>query len=374
MEVIHMTKKDENNQKLKWAIIGGGNGGQAMAGHLAIMGFSVTLYDIFAETIDVINKQGGIEVEGVVNGLGKLTLATANLEEALNDADVIVVVAPAYSHKNIAKNCAPHIKENQIIFLHPGSTFGALEFKKVLGEEGCKSEPVIADAETLLYACRSKSKGQVQIFGIKETLKVAAIPGDETKRVIETLNSAFPQMYGASSVMEISLENLKPLVHPAPTILNASMIESKHDWLFYWDGITPSIGHFVEEMDKERIGIAAALGIKVESIFEVYKRQYDVEADTLTEVVRKTKAYGGVSGQKSLNTRYITEDIPMGLVPLVSLGKMLGVKVDRMETIIRMSEYLLDIDFTKTGRTVESVGISNMSTDELTNYMKTGRR
>ncbi|WP_176461868.1 NAD/NADP octopine/nopaline dehydrogenase family protein [Anaeromicrobium sediminis] len=369
-----VTKQFWYAKSLKWSIIGGGNGGQAMAGHLAIMGFSVKIYDIFLDTIEEIKKQGGIKVEGVVQGFGKLELATTNITEALNGADIIAIVTPALAHKEIAKNCAPYLKDDQIVFLHPGSTFGAFEFKKVLLEEGCEANPVIADAETLLYACRCKEKGHVNILGIKNRLKVAALPSNETERVVKMLNTALPQIYPASNVMEISLENVKPMVHPAPTLLNTSMIESKHDWLYYWDGITPSIGHFVEEMDKERLNVAKALGLKVESIFEVYKRQYDVEALTLTDVVRKTKAYAGVKGQKNLNTRYITEDIPMGLVPLVSLGRMLGVNVERMATIIELGEYLLDKDFTTTGRTVENVGLSGMTSEEIINYVQTGKR
>ena len=57
--------------KPKWAIVGGGNGGQAMAGHLALMDFNVKLYDIIPEKVQAINKNGGINVEGVVQGLGK---------------------------------------------------------------------------------------------------------------------------------------------------------------------------------------------------------------------------------------------------------------------------------------------------------------
>ena len=43
-----------------WAIIGGGNGGQAIAGHLSILGERVRLFDVVQATVDAINEKGGI--------------------------------------------------------------------------------------------------------------------------------------------------------------------------------------------------------------------------------------------------------------------------------------------------------------------------
>ncbi|PAB58481.1 NAD/NADP-dependent octopine/nopaline dehydrogenase family protein [Anaeromicrobium sediminis] len=366
--------KTKEQEKLTWAIIGGGNGGQSMAGHMGIMGFPVRLYDIFPDTIEAIKSQGGIKVEGEVEGFGKLEFATTKINEVLDGADIIIVVAPALAHRAIAKDCAPHLKDGQVVVLHPGSTFGALEFKQVLEEENCTSNVVIAETESLIYACRSVKPGHVNILGIKGSLKTAAIPANKTEMVVELLNTAYPQMYPGSNVMEISLGNLNAMMHPAPTLLNTSLIESVHDWLYYWDGITPSIGKYVEEMDKERLSIVKALGLNSVDVLENYKIYYNAEAPTLSEAVKKNEAYGGVKGQKSLNTRYVLEDIPMGLVPIVSLGKMLGLDVSRMETIVKLGEQLLDKDFTKTGRTVESLGLSDMTVEEMMSYVETGIR
>ncbi len=122
----------DQQERFRWAVIGGGNGGQSLSGHLAIMGFPVRLYDIIPETIEAINTQGGVEVDGAVEGFGKLELATMNLAEAIDGADIIMVVAPALAHRKIAKECVPHLQDGQVVFIHPGATGGALEFSKVL--------------------------------------------------------------------------------------------------------------------------------------------------------------------------------------------------------------------------------------------------
>ena len=132
-------------KNINWSIIGGGNGGQSLAGHLALMGFAVRLYDIFPDTIEAIRSRGGIEVDGAVQGFGKLELATTDIAEAPGGADVVMIVAPAVAHREIAANCAPHLSDGQVIFIHPGATCGALEFRKVLTDEKCETAVTIAE-------------------------------------------------------------------------------------------------------------------------------------------------------------------------------------------------------------------------------------
>jgi len=359
---------------INWSVIGGGNGGQSLAGHLALMGFPVRLYDIFAGTIEAIRSQGGIKVDGVVKGFGKIDLATTNLAEAINGADVIMVVAPAIAHRDIAAKCAPHLTDGQIIFIHPGATGGALEFKKVLLEQGCDKSTTLAEAESLLYACRSRKPGYATIFGIKKELMVAALPATATRSAVNLLNKAFPQMYAGSNVLETSLSNANAMMHPAPTLLNTSMIESGTDWLYYWDGITPSIGAFVEALDQERLAVASAFGLKIPGILEWYQTHYGAGGKTLSEAVKANQAYAEVKGQKTLHTRYLLEDIPTGLVPMAGLGKMAGVEVARMETVIRLGEFLICKDFMSTGRTPENLGLAGMTVREIREYIETGER
>jgi opine dehydrogenase len=357
-----------------WTIIGGGNGGQSMAGHLALMGYRVRLYDIFQQTVDAINDQGGIHIDGVVEGFGALEFATTDLAKAVRGADVLAVVAPAISHRVIAENCLPHLADGQIVILHPGATCGALEFKKVLDDGGCKANIPIAETNSLIYACRSSKPGYASILGVKQDLLLATLPADANACVLEIFQEAFPQVVGAKNVLQTSLENPNAVVHPAPTVLNTSLIESKHDWLYYWDGMTPTIGRFVEELDKERLAIGKALGLDLGSIMDFYRKAYQVDATNLSDAVRNNRAYEKIQGQKDLRTRYLQEDIPTGLVPMIELGKMLGVDVSRMETIVKLGGFLLGEDYFASGRSLKNLGLDNMSSEQLEHYVQTGER
>jgi len=358
-----------------WAIIGGGNGGQAVAGHLALLGFRVRLYDIFTKTIEVINKQGGIQIDGVVEGLGKLELATNNISSAISGADFIMVIAPATAHASIAKSCAPYLRNGQIVMLHPGNICGALEFKKVLDDEKCNAKITLADSHSLIYACRSIRPGQSTILQIKDRFWVGTMPTSERNKVVGILKMAYPQTIAVENILIASLENTNCIIHPPTTLFNVGLIESKdRDWLFYWEGITKSIGSFIEDLDKERLAIGQALGFgdKLVPVVQQYALSYSVVADSLYQAVRLTKGYREIKGQKTLRTRYLLEDIPMGLVTLMSIGKMLGVPVERMELLIKLAEFILKEDLTKTGRTIEKIGLAGMSSEQIMKYVRTG--
>jgi opine dehydrogenase len=363
------------NKKLKWAIIGGGNGGHAAAGHLGIQGYSVRMKDISKEVVDTINKQGGIHVQGALEGFGKVDLASTNITDVVLAADIIMVVLPATLHKIIAQELAPYLRENQIIFLHPGATFGALEFYNTLEKYGKIPENlIICEALSLLYACRTITPGNVNIVGFKNSLKVAAFPGNKTNQVVELLKEAFPQIEPAKNVLETSLCNLNAIMHPAPSILNTSLIESNHDWEYYNDGITPTIGKFLVELDKERIAIGEKLNLNLLPVKDFYKSIYNVKGDTLTEIVRSNSAYKGIKGQKQIDTRYILEDIPTGLIPMMSLGKKLNLNTLGMETICNMAKLLLNVDFKESERTVETAGIEDLDIEQLIEYVETGKK
>ncbi len=364
-----------NAKKNVWTIVGGGNGGQSLAGHLGLMGFEVRLYDIMEETVDIINEQGGVFLtEGVVEGFGKVSFATNDLQKAVKGADIVAVVAPALVHGVIAGNLCGVLEDGQTVFIHPGATGGALEFAKIFEEKGCAADVTISEAMSLIYACRSPKRGTASIKGIKQTLMVAAFPGNRTNEVVEMLNEAFPQMYAGKNVLETSMENLNAMMHPGPTILNTANIESDRSWKYYYDGITPSIGAFVEALDKERRAVGKALGLELKSVVEWYDVLYSAKGKNLTEICRNNPAYAEIEGQKQIKTRYILEDIPMGLVPMKALGDLLGIDTKRMDTIIKLGSYLLDKNFADEGRSLEKLGLDDMTREEILNYVETGKK
>ncbi|MDL1911381.1 NADP transhydrogenase subunit alpha [Chloroflexi bacterium CFX6] len=359
-------------------VIGAGHGGKAMAAHLALMGFSVTLYNRTPEHVEIIRKRGGIELdsgeEGGPRGFGKLAKVTSDIGEAVKRSDVIMVVLPSSAHADIAKASAPHLRDGHIVILHPGRTCGALEFSKVIRENGCTANVTIAEAETFIYASRSDGPAQARIFRIKEAVPLAALPSSNTEKVLQVINEAYPQFIDGVDVLHTGLNNMGAIFHPALTLLNMGWIEATHgDYQFYIDGVSPSVARMLEVLDRERVTVASALGIRARTALEWLKLAYDTSGEDLHEAIHNQPGYYGIKAPSTLNHRYLFEDVPMSLVPIASLGKRYGVSVRGMESMIQIASIIHRTDYWRRGRTVEKLGLSEWSVSELTRFVKEGK-
>ncbi len=366
------------NTPERYTVIGAGHGGKAMAAHLALMKLKVTLYNRTFDHISVIKKRGGIELESAgdgPHGFGKLVTVTSDMGEALKKAQMIMVVVPSSAHADIAKAAAKYLKNGQIIVLHPGRTCGALEFAKVLRDEGCTADVIISEAETFIYASRSDGPAQARIFRIKEAVPLAALPAVRNEQVLEAIGTIYPQFIDGVNVLNTGLNNMGAIFHPALTLLNAGWIEATHgDYQFYIDGVTPSVARVLETLDRERVTVASSLGIRAQTGLEWLKMAYDTTGEDLLEAIHNQPGYYGIKAPSTLGHRYIFEDVPMSLVPIASLGERFGVSVSGMDSIIRLACIVHRTDYWKRGRTVDKLGIGDLSVAELMRYVNEGVR
>jgi len=368
-----MTKDSKaQSPKLRVAVLGAGNGGHAMAGHLALKGFPVRVYNKFEHEIVPMRERGGVILEGVVEGFGPLDLVTTDIAEAISDAEVIMVVVPANVHRFMAEVCAPYLRDSQVIVLNPGRTGGALEFSKVLREKGVRAKVLIAEAQTLIYACRISGPARVWISGIKKRVPLAALPATDTPTVMEIVQPLYPEFAPAANVLETSLDNIGAVFHASTVVFNLNRIEAGEEFDFY-RGMTPTVTHFMEAIDQERLAVARAFGLNMESACEWLLNTYEgVQGETLYECIQSNRAYAGIKAPKSLNVRYIFEDVPTGLVPISSLGELAGVPTPACRAIVDICCALFDRDFWAEGRTVENLGLAGMSVHEIREFVTTG--
>jgi len=364
------------SKTMRYTVIGAGHGGRGMAAHLALMGYQVTLYNRTPEHVEAINARGGVDLssfEGGPHGFGKFELVTSDMPAALEKADIVMVVLPSTAHADIARLAATYLKDGQIVVLNPGRTGGALEFYKIIREKGCKVDVTIAEAETLIYASRSEGPAQTRIFGIKESVPIAALPATRTPRVLEALAPAYPQFINGTNVLHTGLNNMGAIFHPTLSLLNAARIETTGgDFQFYIDGVSPSVARVLEVLDRERVTVATCLGIRARTALEWLQMAYNATGANLYEAIHNQPGYVGIQAPATLNHRYITEDVPMSLVPIAAFGARYGVSVRGMESIIRLACVIHRTDYWRRGRTPKKLGVSDFSVSELTDYVMEG--
>jgi opine dehydrogenase len=350
----------------RFCVFGAGHGGLAMAGHLALSGCPVNLVNRSAERIVPILARGGIDVTGEVEGFAKLKLVTTDLAAALKEAAVLMVVVPATAHREIAERIAPHLVDGQIIVLNPGRTGGAIEVASIIRQHNPSVRVYVAEAQTLLYAARVTNPGQVHIYGIKNSVPLAVLPSYQTADILPIVCKALPQFIPGTNVLVTSLDNIGAVFHPAITLLNAGRIEDTHgDFQYYVEGVTPAVARVLETIDRERVAVANALGVRTHTAREWLYLAYDAAGKTLLDAMRANPGYDGIRAPGTLNHRYVSEDVPASLVPIASIGEMLGVPTPTIRTMIHLASTMHGVDYWQEGRTVERLGISGMSAREL---------
>jgi len=367
----------------KIAVLGAGNGAFITAADLSLKGFSVNICEVpeFADNITEIQKIGGIKLEvrgnpGIKPGFAKLNLITTNAEEAIEGCDLILVVVPAFGQRRFAELTAKYLKSEQIVVLTPGNFCGSLEFAQVLKEKNASAKPILVEFECMIYSGFKENSTTVWASGFKDDLKAGVFPSKYTDKAFEVLKHVYPKLGKAKNVLETGLSNLNTVLHAPILTLNSGWTEkTEGGFLFYWDGCTPSVGHVVEEVDKERIEVGRALDLDLVPTKDVLLKWYShqgAKGETLYEVLSTNPAYKWDDAPKTLHHRFFLEDIPYGMVPMESMGKLVGVPTTISSSIINLACTLTGKDLRRNARDLESLNLTGLSKEDISDIMING--
>jgi opine dehydrogenase len=361
---------------MKVAVLGGGNGAHTIAADLTLKGLSVNMFEMerFASSMQKVFDTGEIEISGVAGtGKAKLNLVTTDLAAAIRNVEVIFIPLPGFTVSNYAKLLAPHLTENQVVVIMPG-TLAALEFRQTLRASGNRAEIVVAEVGGLPFATRLISPGQVRTFHVRATCALAALPGNKGPLVHEKIKDLYPFVL-KETVIETGLGHLTPLLHPAGCLLNAGRIERSHgEFYMYEEGMTPSVVRVIEALDQERIQIGKRLAIDLPSGVDMMVESAYGPRGTLWESLNGSAGLTPVKGPPSLENRYVTEDIPFGLVAWASIGDAVGVATPMMDALIALGGVIMGKDCWKEGRNLASMGMENLNLQQIKTYLESGRR
>jgi opine dehydrogenase len=352
------------------AVLGSGNGGCAVAFDCAACGHQVRLFDFdrFPATIDAVLKNRGITCEGELEGFQSVAYAGHEIEKALDGADLIYAVGPAYSTRPFAEVCKPHLKQGQVVIVCPSSCGGSIEFKNGAGLALRDENIVVAETSTLPYAVRLLEPGRIRIFNkLKGGLFLAAVPAKNTDAVLAQMRDVYPAMQAAKNILQTSLQNGNPVIHPTITLMNVALIErTGGDFEFYHEGVTPAVGRLIEAVDNERIAVGKKLGVEVIPDPELGVMQGYMTEATYDNGFVSSPGFAGVKAQPSLDYRYFNEDVGYGLVFLQNIGEQAGVPTPVMSAVITLASLLMKRDYAgEAKRTMKSLGLSAYSAKEL---------
>jgi len=357
---------------MKVAVLGGGNGAHTVAADLTLKCLSVNMFEMeeFASSMQAVFDTGEIEMTGVAGqGKAKLNLITTDLAAAIRGVEVIFIILPGFTITTYARLLAPHLTENQMVIIMPG-TLAALEFRQTLRDCGNLKEIITAEDGGLPFATRLIAPGKVQTFHIRAVCPLAAVPGNQGLVVFEKISGLYPFAL-KKTVIETGMGHLTPLLHPAGCLLNAGRIERSHgEFYMYEEGMTPSVVRVIEALDRERIQIGKRLGIDLPTAVDMMVESAYGPRGTLWESLNGSAGLTPVKGPPSLENRYVTEDIPYGLVAWASLGDAVGVDTPMMDSLVEIGSVIMGKNCWQEGRNLKKMGLAGLDLEQIKVFLE----
>lgn len=374
---------------------GGGAVAQTIAADLSLAGYKVHLYEHpdFKGNIEKIKETSEIELGGEQYnfkmfkraGVAKINLVTTDISEALEDVRLIIVAVPAIGHQPFFEKLIPELKDGHIISLFPDN-FGSLLLRAMLRQKGREPDIVIGGWTSAPCGSRLLEPGKVDFILRARRLMGDTLPSKDRFKFMELLKE-LPIFDGAQfleeadTVLAVGLWNPNPVVHTVGSVLNTGAIENagRQEKIFgdpdagysmYRDGMSPAVARVQMEYYNELCEIAKEIGIKIV--------HYDED-----QFMKKTSIMGEefkvpfielvlppIVGPTSVQSRYFTEDIPIGTNVYYQLGQKFGVKTPVIESILRLGSIICGQNFMETGRSLEDMAIADMSKEELLKYLR----
>lgn len=354
----------------KIAVIGAGNSGLCMAGHLLGEGHRVALWNRPEEVgFKELCRAGTFSVHGAINGRFTPDLLTTSMEDAIRGVPLILVAVPAHAHRVVMQQMASLLQPGQCVVFNPGRTGGVWEARKILSDAGKGTDILLAETQTIIYTCRKTSPTDVLLIQFKQGVPLAVERPETQQKIWEMLPSCISEKCAPSpSVLHTGLGNVGMILHTAPMLFNIGWIESPiARFRYYYDGITPSVGDFLERMDDERIAVAKAYGVDIPRVSEWMKAAYCLPDENagLYAMIQANRSYAEIDAPASLAHRYLHEDVSTGLVPLAEMGRLAKCLTPHIDLVIAMASSVLKIDFHKTGRNLDRLGLRALSVDQI---------
>ncbi|GAB5374853.1 MAG: NAD/NADP-dependent octopine/nopaline dehydrogenase family protein [Acuticoccus sp.] len=307
-------------------------------------------------------------VEGTFN-----PAVAASAQELAAAADIIVIALPAYGHKAVFDALAPHLAARHTVLISSHASFGALYLSRLLAARGLVI-PIVAWGTTAVTG-RKTGPAEVMVNTVRAKIDIATVPRSRA----DAGRAACEQLFGErfverDSLMAIAVSNLNPQNHMGIALCNMTRMEHGESW-GQGANVTPNVGRLLEALDAERIAIADALGVSVRNIFQHFHLSFHVPEASISDMNQEMHREGrGGMGPSTADSRYVTEDVPYGLVPTARLGALVGRPAPIHAAGITIFSSLYGRDFIAENNLMPALDFETLSLEDITTLARDGYR
>lgn len=324
------------------AILGTGGIGCGAAALLAERGHAPVLWSPSGRGTAAFAGGVKLRAEMRLSGAYDVDIAT-DCATALRDADAVMLTVPGYGHRAVLDQVATHLHPGQPVIISSHMSLSALYLARKLAARGI-SAPIAAWGTTITTGRRLPG-ASVRVSNIRDKVDVAALPAADSGVMLTLCKDLFGDRFvPRDDLIAVSLSNVNPQNHLGIALCNFTRIEKGEVWA-NWSGLTPAVGRFIEALDAERLAVAAAYGATVRTVRDHFHLSFDVPHGPLGDAGTILAARDSNPGPASLETRYITEDVPFGLVPSTVLARIAGIPMPLHEAGIQIFSALYGRDF-----------------------------
>lgn len=360
---------------MKIAVLGAGNTGCAIAGDMAYRGLDVCLIktsdSLHNENFSFIKEHNGAinlldfgsegcmspTIENQVRKTGYLSEITSDLSR-ISQMDVIILCVQTNYHESVIQRISHHLKGGQTLIIIPGyfSTAFVLEY--------CQGKDLtVIEAQSSFIDCRIMEPGTIKVGFRNVRNPLAVFPKKNTELANVVCDKlGFPYVF-LSNVAEAALHNPNMIVHTVGSILSMPMIDTeKERFCMYNSSFTEHVWNVLEALDREKMSVLRQLGCEGVPYVEAckYRNSLDETKNAKDVFFEYAAMPTRAKAPSSVNSRYITEDVPEGLVMLEALANTVGVGTPVCSSLISIASAALSKDFRQSGRTISRLGIDNI--------------
>ena len=361
-------------------VLGGGPEGRLLACLCLAEGVEVTLFSAYGVELAAIRNAGGTTLRGA-GPVGTFPAGgedgpsirpsirlCAELDTALQGADLVFVTGPVLKQRTYAMVLAEHVADGQVLALVPGRSLGALEAAWYLRVGGCRADVVLAEVQALPYWIRED--GATLHLTRARPAAAAALPSGR-EDVVRGLARFLPRLVPVRSVAQSGFADGSGLVEVPALLLGGPAAPSGGpvpppgaEPLPERDTFRALIGDrhraVIAAMAGERRRVAARFGVR-----------------DLPDTGEWLDAFAGApAGEEArpvpgavLAGRLVRCAVIGSLIPLVSAAKVAGVDAPVTRAMTALAQTVLGSDLAHAGRRLDTVGIGASDLDDARRAM-----
>lgn len=356
---------------MKIAILGGGHGCYAAAADLSEAGHEVRLWRRDAQALRPVIDTGTIILKDEQGARQvPIALATADIGQAMSEAQLVLIPSPAIAQADIARAMAPHLVDGQVVFLPPG-TFGSFVMARLAREAGSRADVAWAETGTLPYLARKHGDREVNVTIRAVRLPTGVYPARSSAHALAVIAQAYPSVHGCGDALSGALMNAGPIIHPPLIVLNAAPLQHFDRWDIHNEGTQPCVRAVTDRLDQERMAVREALGYGAPHypLSDHYLNDQWMYGDAHKKLVKS----GDWREHIDLQThRYVTEDTELGLAFLASVARWTGVDAPIAHGLLAVVGGFRGHDLRTGPRTLEGLGLQTLSRDAMQQMLHEG--